>query len=131
VIELWAVEAFCLKPVIACLFFVAGVLSLLEMQVSTIYSEMAERLSSLPTPSSRIMAAGATEPLIEANTRSLKVSKRGECSSRFCAKCIVFFGVPVAYQVCSADVINRYDKEYNTSVIDARNIFPSFRNILT
>jgi hypothetical protein len=27
VIELWAVEAFCLTPVIACLFFVAGVLS--------------------------------------------------------------------------------------------------------
>jgi hypothetical protein len=25
VIELWAVEAFCLKPVIACLFFVASV----------------------------------------------------------------------------------------------------------
>jgi hypothetical protein len=25
VIELWAVEAFCLTPVIACLFFVAGV----------------------------------------------------------------------------------------------------------
>jgi hypothetical protein len=24
-IELWAVEAFCLTPVIACLFFVAGV----------------------------------------------------------------------------------------------------------
>jgi hypothetical protein len=33
-IELWAVEAFCLTPVIACLFFVAGVLSMLEMQVS-------------------------------------------------------------------------------------------------
>jgi hypothetical protein len=31
-IELWAVEAFCLTPVIACLFFVAGVLSMLEMQ---------------------------------------------------------------------------------------------------
>jgi hypothetical protein len=31
VIELWAVEAFCL---IACLFFVASVLSMLEMQVS-------------------------------------------------------------------------------------------------
>jgi hypothetical protein len=25
VIELWAVKAFCLTPVIACLFFVAGV----------------------------------------------------------------------------------------------------------
>jgi hypothetical protein len=34
VIELWAVEAFCLTPVIACLFFMAGVLSMLEMQVS-------------------------------------------------------------------------------------------------
>jgi hypothetical protein len=34
VIELWAVEAFCLTPLIACLFFVAGVLSVLEMQVS-------------------------------------------------------------------------------------------------
>jgi hypothetical protein len=34
VIELWAVEAFCLTPVIACLFFVAAVLSMLEMQVS-------------------------------------------------------------------------------------------------
>jgi hypothetical protein len=34
VIELWAVEAFCLTPVIACLFFVAGVLSMLEKQVS-------------------------------------------------------------------------------------------------
>jgi hypothetical protein len=32
VIELWAVEAFCLTPVIACLFFVAGVLSMLEIQ---------------------------------------------------------------------------------------------------
>jgi hypothetical protein len=32
VIELRAVEAFCLTPVIACLFFVAGVLSMLEMQ---------------------------------------------------------------------------------------------------
>jgi hypothetical protein len=32
VIELWAVEAFCLSPVIACLFFVVGVLSMLEMQ---------------------------------------------------------------------------------------------------
>jgi hypothetical protein len=30
-IELWAVEAFCLSPVIACLFFVASVLSVLEM----------------------------------------------------------------------------------------------------
>jgi hypothetical protein len=36
VIELWAVEAFCLTPVIACLFFVAGVLSMLEMQVSVV-----------------------------------------------------------------------------------------------
>jgi hypothetical protein len=27
------VEAFCLTPVIACLFFVASVLSMLEMQV--------------------------------------------------------------------------------------------------
>jgi hypothetical protein len=35
-IELWAVKAFCLKPVIACLFFVASVLSMLEMQVSLI-----------------------------------------------------------------------------------------------
>jgi hypothetical protein len=35
VIELWAVEAFCLTPVTACLFFVAGVLSMLEMQVFT------------------------------------------------------------------------------------------------
>jgi hypothetical protein len=34
VIELWAVEAFCLSPVIACLFFVASVLSMLEMQVN-------------------------------------------------------------------------------------------------
>jgi hypothetical protein len=34
VIELWTVEAFCLTPVIACLFFVAGVLSMLEMQVN-------------------------------------------------------------------------------------------------
>jgi hypothetical protein len=34
VIELWAVEAFSLMPVIACLFFVAGALSMLEMQVS-------------------------------------------------------------------------------------------------
>jgi uncharacterized membrane protein len=34
VIELWAVEAFCLTPVIACLFFVAVVLSVLKMQVS-------------------------------------------------------------------------------------------------
>jgi hypothetical protein len=34
VIELWAVVAFCLTPVIACLFFVVGVLSMLEMQVS-------------------------------------------------------------------------------------------------
>jgi hypothetical protein len=32
VIELWAVEAFCLKPVITYLFFVVGVLSMLEMQ---------------------------------------------------------------------------------------------------
>jgi hypothetical protein len=32
VIELWAVEAFCRTPVIACLFFVASVLSMLEMQ---------------------------------------------------------------------------------------------------
>jgi hypothetical protein len=32
VIELWAAEAFCLMPVIACLFFVAGVLSMLEIQ---------------------------------------------------------------------------------------------------
>jgi hypothetical protein len=33
VIELWAVEAFCLTPVIACLFFVVGVLSVLEMKI--------------------------------------------------------------------------------------------------
>jgi hypothetical protein len=33
-IELWAVKAFFLTPVIACLFFVAGVLFMLEMQVS-------------------------------------------------------------------------------------------------
>jgi hypothetical protein len=32
VVELWAVEAVCLTPVIARLFFVAGVLSMLEMQ---------------------------------------------------------------------------------------------------
>jgi hypothetical protein len=31
VFELWAVEAFCLTPVIACLFFVASVLSMLEI----------------------------------------------------------------------------------------------------
>jgi hypothetical protein len=31
------VEAFCLTPVIACLFFVAGVLSMLEMQVSDVF----------------------------------------------------------------------------------------------
>jgi hypothetical protein len=37
VIELWAVEAFCLTPVIACLFFVAGVLSALVMQVSDVF----------------------------------------------------------------------------------------------
>jgi hypothetical protein len=34
VIELWAVKAFCVAPVIACLFFVAGVLSMLGIQVS-------------------------------------------------------------------------------------------------
>jgi hypothetical protein len=33
-IELWAVEAFCLSPVIACLFFVSSVLSMLGMQVA-------------------------------------------------------------------------------------------------
>jgi hypothetical protein len=38
VIELWAVKAFCLTPVIACVFFVASVLSMLEMQVSHLVS---------------------------------------------------------------------------------------------
>jgi hypothetical protein len=33
VIQLWVVEAFCLTPVIACLFFVASVLSMLEKQM--------------------------------------------------------------------------------------------------
>jgi hypothetical protein len=33
VIELWAMEAFCLSHVIACLFFVASVLSVLEMLI--------------------------------------------------------------------------------------------------
>jgi hypothetical protein len=36
VIELWAVEAFSLTPVIACLFFVASVLSVVEMQVHVV-----------------------------------------------------------------------------------------------
>jgi hypothetical protein len=34
VIELWAVEAFCLTPVIACLFFVAGVVCVGDASVS-------------------------------------------------------------------------------------------------
>jgi hypothetical protein len=34
VIELWAVEAFCLTPVIACLFFGAGVVYVGDASVS-------------------------------------------------------------------------------------------------
>jgi hypothetical protein len=34
VIELWAVEAFCLTPVIACLFFVANVVYVGDASVS-------------------------------------------------------------------------------------------------
>jgi hypothetical protein len=45
VIELWAVEAFCLMTVIACLFFVASVLSMLEMQAAK-----ATKLGGPPRP---------------------------------------------------------------------------------
>jgi hypothetical protein len=44
VIELWAVEAFCLAPVIACLFFVFGVLSKLEMQLSLMCNSFSIKL---------------------------------------------------------------------------------------
>jgi hypothetical protein len=36
--ELWAVEAICITPVIACLFFAAGVLSMLEMCLQILWS---------------------------------------------------------------------------------------------
>jgi hypothetical protein len=44
VIELCAVEPFCLTPVIVCFFFVAGVLSMLEMQV---YGQSGIKLTSI------------------------------------------------------------------------------------